>query len=133
MLEWLAGWQFGPQRKPFASSIGNRLSRRLFGEKLEEVPVLSDVGGAIGKFCLERKPRRGRSNKPAFMPTDDNQRFHTNEPVPGLIHSLSLFLEMDEATTAAYIIRFCELTNETSETIKAKCPVEKCSQWKKFL
>lgn len=68
------------------------------------------------------KLRRGRSKPPTFIGTEET--FQAHEPVPGLIRSLSLLLELDEATTAAYLIRYCELAHETTQTIKAKSPME---------
>ena len=70
------------------------------------------------------KLRRGHSQQPAFIPTEEGLQFPVSEPVPGLIRSLSLLIELDEATTAAYLLRFCETTQQTTQTIKAKSASE---------
>ena len=58
--------------------------------------------------------------EPLHEHLNEKQRPNT---VPGLIRSLSRLLELDEATTTAYLIRYCELTHETTDTIKVKSPM----------
>lgn len=63
-----------------------------------------------------------QSKPPAFV--EEDTVLTQSERIPDIIRSLSLLLELDQATTAAYLMRFCEQFELRSDLIKVLPPFE---------
>ena len=69
----------------------------------------------VGETDEQAKP-------PAFV--EEDTVLPQGELIPDIIRSLSLLLELDQATTAAYLMRFCEQFHIGTDMIKSLPPFE---------